>query len=638
MPFLTLPRLRAVCDFGACFRRGVLVRLAVFLALVLPIIWGGTAFERRQLEGIAQRESSRELQNLAHAFAEEVNATVSTIDMSLLHLRSHWVGNQAEFAQMVERLNRELHGRVILAISVADAEGRLAFTTADVKPGMDLRDRDFIRYHLEGHGDTLFVSYPQFAPIAGKWLVQFTRPMFDAQGRLQGVIIASVEASYFKRFYRAIDLGPSTSVALVRRDGRIITRTSHLSGGGDAAGKLLEGQPYQGAHPAGVTSGMFRRVSRIDGVERNYAWRDLPDYPLLVTVGEAVTDVSARYAKQETMLIRKATVASLLLALLGWTAITALDNRRRVAQDLATAEARWKLALSASGDGVWDCDLITGMATLSPRAQDILDSDAPTIRLDATGLQELVHPEDMARVRYALAEHFAGRASDYAAEHRIRRRSGEWTWVMARGTVAERDENGRPLRMVGTFADIGLRKTKEAHMRHQATHDALTGLPNRMLLTDRLRQAVRIAQREKTQLAVLFVDLDKFKPVNDSYGHAVGDALLVAVGERMASCLRESDTLARVGGDEFVVLLPRCASVEDARTVAENILAQLNRPFAVEQHVLQISGSIGCAMFPEHGVDGDTLLRGADRAMYEAKNRGRSRVRVARRAARHIPL
>ncbi|GAB3460318.1 hypothetical protein GCM10027321_19630 [Massilia terrae] len=630
--------MRAAIDFAAYFRRGVLVRLVVFMALVLPIVWGGTTFERVQLAHIAQRESGRELQNLAHAFAEEVNATVSTIDMSLLHLRTHWGGNRAEFAQMVERLNRELHGRVILAISVADADGRLAFTTVDVKPGMDLRDRDFVRYHHEGHGDTLFVSYPQFAPIAGEWLVQFSRPMLDAQGRLQGVIIASVEPSYFKRFYHAIDLGPSTSVALVRRDGRIITRTSRLPGGGEAMGELLQGLPYDGAHPTDATSGMFSRMSRLDGIDRNYAWRDLPDYPLVVTVGQSVADAGARYTKQETMLIRKAIVASVLLTLLGWIAIAALDNRRRVAEALATAEARWKLALSASGDGVWDCDLVTGMATLSPRAQDILDSDEPCIRLDATGLQELVHPEDMARVRYALAEHFAGRAQDYAAEHRIRRRNGEWTWVLARGTVAERDEEGRPLRMVGTFADIGLRKTREAHMRHQATHDALTGLPNRILLADRLRQAVRIAQREKTRLAVLFFDLDKFKPVNDSYGHAVGDALLVAVGQRVASCLRESDTLARVGGDEFVVLLPRCANMEDARTVGENILSQLNRPFTVEQHVLQISGSIGCAMFPDHGLDGESLLRGADRAMYEAKNHGRNRVRVARRPARHIPL
>lgn len=638
MPFSTLHRLRAAIDFGAYFRRGVLVRLAIFLALVLPIIWGGTAFERNQLESIAERESSRELQNLAHAFAEEVNTTVSTIDMSLLHLRTHWLGNRAEFAQMVERLNRELHGRVILAISVADADGRLAFTTADVAPGIDLRERDFIRYHFDGHGDRLFVSYPQFTPASGKWLVRFSRPMFDARGRLQGVIIASVDASYFKRFYHAIDLGPSTSVVLVRRDGRIITHTSHLAGGGDAMGKLLEGPPYQGEHPAGATAGMFRRVSGIDGVYRQFAWRDLPDYPLLVTVGQAVADVSARYAKQETMLWRKAMVASVLLTLLGWIAITALDNRRRVAEALAAAEARWKLALSASGDGVWDCDLVSGMATLSPRAQAILDSDEPMIRLDAAGLQERVHPEDIERVRYALAEHFAGRASDYAAELRIRRRNGEWNWVLARGTVAERDEEGRPLRMVGTFADIGLRKTKEAHMRHEATHDALTGLPNRTLLADRLRQAVRIAEREKARMAVLFFDLDKFKPVNDSYGHAVGDALLVAVGQRVASCLRESDTLARVGGDEFVVLLPRCADIDDARTVAENILAQLSRPFTVENHVLQISGSIGCAMFPDHGLDGEALLRCADRAMYEAKNHGRSRVRIARRTARHIPL
>jgi diguanylate cyclase (GGDEF)-like protein len=630
----TFASLRAAADLGAYVRRGVLLRLVLFLALALPLVWLGAAFERTQLEQIAQRESSRDLRNLAHAFSEEVNATVGTIDMSLLHLRTQWEHNRAQFPQMVERLNRELHGRVILAIALTDAQGRLVYASAGAPEGRDLSDRDYVRYHLDGHGDSLFVSRPLVGRMSGQWRVQFSRPVTDAQGRLAGVISASVSPSYFKRFYMDIDLGPRTSIALVRRDGTVITRTSRLPYG-DVMGKVLAGAPYQGARPDGATAGIFRRASRADGIDRYYAWRDLPDYPLLVTVGQAVTDANARYARQEDMLTHAAAVVSVLVALVGWVALAATDHRRRATRALREAEARWKLALNAAGEGVWDCNLVTGVATLSPRAQMILDRDSPSVSFDAAGLQELIHAEDMPRVRYALAEHFAGRAPDYTVEHRIRRGDGQWSWILARGTVAGRDDRGRPLRMVGTFANIDTRKTEEAQMRHQATHDALTGLPNRVLFADRLRQAVLAAQREKTRLAVLYVDLDKFKPVNDTHGHAVGDALLISVAQRVSGSLRESDTLARLGGDEFVVLLPRCGGPDDARKVGENILTQLNRPFPVEQLVLHISCSVGFALFPDNGLDGDALLRSADQAMYDAKTHGRSQVRGA---GRNLPV
>jgi diguanylate cyclase (GGDEF)-like protein/PAS domain S-box-containing protein len=634
MPQSTIASLRAAADLGAYVRRSVLLRLALFLALALPLVWLGASFERRELERIAQGESQRGLRNLAQAFSEEVNATIGTIDMSLLHLRSHWEQDPAQFPQMVERLNRELHGRVILAIALTDARGRLVYASGKAPKGMDLSDRDYVRYHLEGHEDSLFVSRPLVGRVSGQWRVQFSRPVLDAKGRLTGVITASVSPSYFKRFYMDIDLGPGTSIALVRRDGTVITRTSRLPYG-DVMGKVLEGPPYQGQRPDGARDGLFRRASRADGVDRYYAWRDLPDYPLLVTVGQAVTDANARYARQEQMLMQAATVVSVLVVLVGWVALAASDHRRRATRALTEAEARWKLALNAAGEGVWDCDLVTGVAALSPRAQEILDRDSQAVRFDAAGLQELVHAEDMPRVRYALAEHFAGRAPDYTVEHRIRRRDGQWSWILARGSVAERDNRGRPLRMVGTFANIDTRKSEEAQIRHQATHDALTGLPNRVLFADRLRQAVLAGQREKTRLAVLYFDLDKFKPVNDTHGHAVGDALLISVAQRVSGSLRESDTLARLGGDEFAVLLPRCGGPDDARKVGENILAQINRPFPVDQLVLNISCSVGFALFPDNGLDGETLLRSADQAMYDAKTHGRSQVRGA---GRNLPV
>jgi diguanylate cyclase (GGDEF)-like protein/PAS domain S-box-containing protein len=345
--------------------------------------------------------------------------------------------------------------------------------------------------------------------------------------------------------------------------------------------------------------------------------------------------VEAQFARQKMMLERGGVVASVLLALLAWVVLAAADNRRRADDALQAAEARWKLALNATGEGVWDCDLAAGMVTLSPRAQSIFDIDGPAIAWTRDALPGSVHPDDTARVQQALRDHVEGARPDFVAEYRIALRNGDWRWVLARGMVAERDEQGTPLRMVGTFADIDERKGEEEQMRHQASHDALTGLPNRVLFADRLRQAIRVAQREHIRLAVLYFDLDKFKPVNDTYGHAAGDALLAAMARRVSGRLRDSDTLARIGGDEFVVLLPRCAGPDDARKVGENILAQLNREFVIEHNALRISGSIGYALYPDHSRDSDELLRLADEAMYEAKSNGRGQVRGYGETAPH---
>jgi diguanylate cyclase (GGDEF)-like protein len=215
---------------------------------------------------------------------------------------------------------------------------------------------------------------------------------------------------------------------------------------------------------------------------------------------------------------------------------------------------------------------------------------------------------------------------DYTAQYRTRLRNGNWRWILSRGQVAERDSTGRPLRIVGTVADIDARKLQEEQIHHLAHHDILTGLPNRLLFGDRLRQALLAAQREEHKLALIFFDLDQFKPVNDSYGHAVGDLLLQQVATRLRATLRVSDTLARLGGDEFVVLLPRVTGTADARKVAEDILRELNRPFMTEGFSLHISASLGVAVFPDGATDADSLLRCADAAMYEAKLRGRGRV------------
>jgi diguanylate cyclase (GGDEF)-like protein len=159
-----------------------------------------------------------------------------------------------------------------------------------------------------------------------------------------------------------------------------------------------------------------------------------------------------------------------------------------------------------------------------------------------------------------------------------------------------------------------------------ALYDVLTGLPNRKLITERLSQALTKARREKTQAALLFIDLDNFKPVNDDFGHPIGDLLLKDVARRLQECMRESDTAARLGGDEFIVLLPSVEGKHGAMVVATKILHALNRPFDIAGNRLQISASIGVALYPDHGSDEKSLLKFADTAMYKAKNSGRNGV------------
>ena len=193
-----------------------------------------------------------------------------------------------------------------------------------------------------------------------------------------------------------------------------------------------------------------------------------------------------------------------------------------------------------------------------------------------------------------------------------------------------RDDEGKATGYVAVFSDISERKAAEQRMQHLAHYDALTELPNRTLFSDRLQQSLAKAKRDKTRMALMFIDLDEFKPINDRLGHYVGDLLLKEVAKRLLGCLRrESDTVVRMGGDEFVVILPEMDTLADATRVADQILVTLSQPFELAGHSVRISASIGIAAFPENGSDDKQLLKSADSAMYQAKQAGRNRCALA---------
>ncbi|MFT3847838.1 MAG: diguanylate cyclase [Propionivibrio sp.] len=188
---------------------------------------------------------------------------------------------------------------------------------------------------------------------------------------------------------------------------------------------------------------------------------------------------------------------------------------------------------------------------------------------------------------------------------------------------------GEVIGTVGCARDITARKASEAFVQHLAHHDALTDLPNRALLNERVRQALAQVRRDRTKLALLFIDLDRLKPVNDTLGHDVGDLLLMEVAARLRSVMtRRVDTVARLGGDEFVILLPRINKEQDAEAAAERVLFALRQPFKADQHTIRISASIGVALAPQHGLEAEVLLKNADTAMYCAKREGSDDFRI----------
>jgi len=364
----------------------------------------------------------------------------------------------------------------------------------------------------------------------------------------------------------------------------------------------------------------------MDGIETARRIRKMRNIPIIYVTAYAGDDTLNRARETEAYgyLIKPFEDRELR------SAIEIALYKHQMEHKLRESEERYALAARATNDGIWDWDLLRGEVYYSPRWKAMLGLDEDLDIHSTDDWLKRVHPDDVDRVKNAISDHLkvAGDMAVHACEYRIKHVDGHYLDVLNRGLVLL-DEFGKPYRMAGSITDITLRKNYEQELAHRALHDELTGLPNRALFMDRLQMVFEQARRSKERTAaVLFLDVDHFKVINDSMGHISGDELLKAFAHRLELCVRSGDTVARFGGDEFAILADSIQRDEEATQIAERINEELKKPFVLNDQKYYVSASIGIVFMTSQYTVIDDLMRDVDAAMYHAKFSGRARYQV----------
>lgn len=596
--------------------------IALFTLLLVCAIWGTVFLEQRAERSEVIAMAVKQNTNLAIAYEEQIVRTLKVLDGALLFVRHEYQrqGRKLDIKRYIDE--GAIDGGLFSILSVVDEHGRVVLSSREID-SVNYADREFFRIHrLRRNQDTFFIDKPLLGRVSNTWQVPMSRRIIRPDGSFGGVVVLSVDPSYLARFYQKTDIGSQGAVLLTGLDG--IGRARR------AGDKLTFGEDYSRSslmlEQAKAPVGDFVSLGGVDSFVRFFSYRTVSGYPLVVAVGAAQEEVLADYRRNRNRDYMLAALVSVVIMVFAAMLMVTLARQKRTVVDLQASEARFRAAFEQAAIGIAHTSLGRRYLQVNQKYCDMLGySLEELMSMSADGITYLDDREDSSNHRRQLLSGVAGSVS---AEKRYVRKDGNLIWVN-RTISLVRDHAGNPLYFLHLVEDIMKRKRLEEELRELATTDMLTGLPNRRAFINRLEEEhARLKRFDAQQAAVLMLDLDYFKRINDTWGHPAGDAVLRKVATEINEQIREVDLCSRIGGEEFAVLLTGAAPVA-AREFADRLRRRIADITVMhEGNNIKVTASIGVAALRATDDDGDAALMRADRALYNAKEAGRDRVEI----------
>ena len=529
----------------------------------------------------------------------------------------------------------------VVQTAVVNAQGMVTYSTPrhTDKPTY-AGDREFFKVHQASTQDTLFVGRPVRGRLSDKWSIHLSRPIFKDQ-QFAGVVVIAVNPDYFVNFYQNAGLGEGGAARMIRDTGEVMARSSDQD---KFVGKVIKTSPY--ADPGAPLTGSFTRRAQVDGVDRLSSYHRLPQYGVTVVIGPSLQERLSAVHEHQQQLRWAASLISLLVLFVSWLIYQGMRRTQAAHLSIEKSETKFRLLVSHMSEGVALHRLVVDaqghavnyeIVSVNHAFEEQTGLSGPLVAgklaTEVYGIDQAPFLEIYAQVVHSgqpthFEHHFDLLKKDFVIQA-FSPEPGHFATVFFDITKQKqlqtlRDTDHQKLQR--QYQEI-MQLQKELH--HQVLHDPLTQLNNRRFLEESLPREFARAKRENYPVSFVMLDLDHFKQVNDTYGHAFGDVVLKQISQILKNNLRESDILCRFGGEEFLVAMPRIAP-EQAQQKIDSI-RQIIANTAIEHAgvALKVTISAGVSGYPAHSRDKDTLLKLADNALYHAKNAGRNRVSIA---------
>jgi diguanylate cyclase (GGDEF)-like protein len=595
---------------------------AIFGVMIIAMLWAGVILKYLDDVQSDKRDAERANRNFAMVFEENVLRSIGEIDKSLLYLRKSIESRKATTDYSTIANTTDVLSEIIVQVAIIDANGIMRASNAGPQPAptMDLSDREHFKAHLNSTSDQLFISKPVVGRVSGKWSVQFTRRFSNQDGSFGGVVVASLDPEHLTKFYDKIDFGSSVSISLIGDDG--VIRSSGGSAGGYRLGQDISHSELFRRLQAGANA-TFEDNSVDNGEAQLVTLRKVRGHPLWVSVSSNKAEI---YHDSASALKLNAIIASVLMLIV----LAAMELILRTEAKARLKAEQLQLTLENMSQGIMLVTKDLQIPIINGRCGELLDLP-PEFIANPPRFDQLV---DYQTQHGKLRQSATSNGREFFENPAKTGASGQLAVcerLMPNGSVIEVRSGHLPDgSFVQTFTDITKRWEAEAHVARLAAEDPLTGLPNRRVFRSTLDQMSRLAHpsirdaQGKSEFAVLFLDLDRFKVINDTLGHRIGDLLLQEVAKRLKLALRATDILARLGGDEFAIVVPCFVTRSTIEVLANGLIVAVAQPYEIDGYRIRSNVSIGIAIGPQDGETVDDLLMAADLALYSVKagNRG----------------